>query len=237
MKLPKGLLCLILVVLLAWGEQVCAAVTVTNISKSDFDTLLSQYQASFSVKFLGGGDSGFGSEEIEVAQSTAFPQLGGSSTTIIGNLPSNSGVRWSQPITDIHVTLDNLSYVSARAASTLVAPTWAVVRPTNQFLILTADMDIFGSSSTVASATFNGSNVRNLFADGNGSYAYDAVSVTGFDMGGPIDYNATWAPGPFPGGNFQYVWIVGLNNTSIPEPSTCFLTIFSAVLLFVRRRD
>jgi hypothetical protein len=230
MKILKGLFCLVTVVLLAWGEQVCAAVTVTNITKSEYDTLTSTYEAAFSVVFRGGGSSGFGSEEIQVARNTSNPQLGGGTNTVIGNLT------WGQPATNVWIQLDALSNISAGAGSTTVTPiSWAIVRPFNQLLVLVADSEIFGSTSELQNSVINSQTFPNLLADGNGLYDYRVISVTG--LGGAFDYSGAWAPGPYPSTGTQFVKFVGINNTTIPEPTTCFLTFFSAVLLLVRRRN
>ncbi len=232
----KTLLSAFCLIGLGLSDLVCGAVTVADITKAQFDSYITTYDVSFSVVFRGGGDSGFGSEEIQVAQSTAFPDTGGSSTTTIGNLPSDSGVRWGQPVSDIQVDLSNLGYISARALSTVITPTWGVVRSTSQILILTADRGFFGGSQ-LSSNTIAGTSVRNLFADSFGSYQYDAVSVSGFDAN-TFTYNANWAPGTSPGASEQYVMIVGINNPSmtIPEVSTSLLFFSTTLLMFLRKR-
>lgn len=234
----KALFCAILVFLLGYYEQVFSAVTVSDITKTQFDSLLSTYDASFSVVFRGGGDGGFGSEEIQIARNTSTPQLGGGSNTVIGDIPSNNGVRWSQPLTDLEVIINASSNISARAASTTVTTLdWAITRPTTQVLILVADKSFFGQSQ-LTSNVLQGTNFRNLFADNFGPpYQYDAVAISGL-TGNEFTYKTNWTPGPYPGFDDQYVLIVGLNNTAIiPEPSTIILlTSISALFVLNRRR-
>jgi hypothetical protein len=229
-----GFLTIVIIFLMLMTVQKSeGAVIVEDITASGFNTLTTTHQAAWSVVFRGGGNSGFGSEEIQVARNTATPQLGGGGNTYIGNLSSG----WSLPITNIWVQIDALSYLSAGAGSTTVDNTpdyIPIIAPFNQILVLVADMDIFGSTSEIQSNLINGQSFSNLLADGNGTYDYRVVSITG--VGQQFGYTGVWAPGLSPGSDAQYVQFVGIYNTTIPEPSAMSFFLLAPALLCLRKR-
>ena len=101
-----------------------AEVVVTDITFSEWNTLISENDAAWSVLYRGGSTSTTGNvEEIRLARNTATPQAGGGTDTLIGNLT------WSRP-TELEVLLDGAGNISARAGSTTVtAQGFAVTRP------------------------------------------------------------------------------------------------------------
>lgn len=202
-----------------------SAVVVSDISDTQFNTLISGNAAAWSVVYRGGG----GDEEIRLARNIATPQSGGGANTLIGNLT------WSTTNNSLEILVDGAGNISARANAVTVG-TWAITQPFNQLLVRVFDNNAFGTSDLQSIST-NGSTVRNMFADGSGpTVANDIISITDFGSQAPFSFNGVWSPGIAPVSDQQYVWIVALNNTSIPEPSALLLTGCSCLLLIRRKR-
>jgi hypothetical protein len=212
--------------------MVRGAVTVTTITSTDFNSLVSTHQAAWSVMYLGGATSGGNSEEIRLARNLAIPQAGGGTNTLTGQLV------WSSTNNTMGVTLDGAGNISASANSTHVFSSgFTVVRPYNQILIMVLDQVGFGSSNSLFDIKVNNQNIRNMFADGSGSNPVsDIVSITDFGTQTPFDFLATWSPGTFPAGDQQYVHIVALQNPTIPEPSVPILIAVASIFAFRRQR-
>lgn len=208
-----------------------SAVTTTDISATQFNTLTSTYNAAFSVVYRGGSTLvGTGNEEIRLARNIVTPQVNGGSNTLIGN------VTWSRP-DQLELSIDGAGNISARAGSTIVSSLgFTVTRPFNQILIRVYDASLFGSSD-LQDLVINQSEVRNMFANGTGANpSVDVMSISNFGTQAPFSFIANWDAGSTPLQNDQYVWIVALQNASIPEPSVTFLIGFISLLALRRRR-
>lgn len=94
-------------------EQTTFSAVILDITKGDFGTLLSTYYVSFSMIVRGGANGRYGSEEIQVSKNTEILDLGCSSTTTVGDLPSYGGVRWVNPTSNVEISLDNSNHVSS----------------------------------------------------------------------------------------------------------------------------
>jgi hypothetical protein len=135
----------------------------------------------------------------------------------------------------LEISIDGAGNISARANSTTVG-TLSIVRPFNQILILLYDESLFDSTSSTG-IDVNSYSVRNMFADGMGAPGQgDIISVSGFGSQAPFVLNSVWNPGIAPVADQQYVWIVGIQNTSIPEPSSIALMGATFLAMLWRRR-
>ena len=207
-----------------------SAIVITDITVAEFNTLISTHDAAWSVVYRGGSTGTTGNvEEIRLSRNISIPEAGGGPNTLIGNLV------WSRP-TEILFDIDEAGNLSARAGSTTVSgPGFTVTSPFNQILIFVYD-ESTGGASDLQDIQLNGFDVRNMFADGTpgmGAQA-DIVSIYNFGSQAPFSFIANWDPGTNPNSNDQFVWMVGLQNPVIPEPSTLLLVSF--ILFFLLRR-
>jgi PEP-CTERM motif len=230
--MKKWILAVIVVgVMIALAQKVKAAVVVTNITTSEFNTLTSSYEAAWSVLYRGGSiGSGTGVEEIRLARNLATPQANGGSNTLVGNLT------WSPSNNSLEILIDEAGNISARANAVTVG-TWGITRPYNQVLIRVFDSSFFGASD-LQDTEINGDALRDMFANGSGgsNVQSDIVAVSNFGSQAPFSWNGVWGPGTNPNANEQYVWIVALQNTLVPEPSSLLLICFGSLFLLRRER-
>lgn len=223
-----GFLLIVIIFLMIMIFPARAAVTITDITSGEFNTLTSTYSAAWSVVYRG-GQGGVYPEEIRLARNIATPQAGGGANTLVGNLV------WSASNNVLEILVDGAANISARANASTVG-TLALTQSFNQILVLLYDESLF-SGTSMTGLTVNTFATQDLSADGVPSPGIsDAISITNFGSQSPFELDAIWNTGSVPADDDQYVWIVGIQNTTIPEPSTVFLAGLSSLFMFRRKR-
>lgn len=211
-----ALVALVFFLLLGLTGPVKSAVTMTDITRSEFDAFAANTTTvSWSITLYPGASGGIFFPEVRVYRSDG--------TSVLLNHD------WHKPEQIV------LSYNAAGKLSLGVGSTIADIYPLLGVNALAFQIKDDSVGPTVLEGNlFNGVSVRNLFADDPSemNVTYDQVLVTGFsdtfEYSGALDMGRDGLSG----GTSSYLKIIGF---TVPEPSSAILLFFGA-LIFARRK-
>lgn len=208
MKHIVSLLCLLALLL-----SNARSAVVADVTDSEFVTLTSTGVVAWSVKYQ-----------------TGYPSLSQPEIFISANGVMTLNHTWSNP-EQMGVSYDEAGNLNVRAGSTTqsVQP----LLPFNTILVRLADKTFFSTVTEFKDVSFDGTPVRNLFADDANSFVtdYDILRIDGvngtFVLGGSFYRSMASVE------DQSRLEIYGVNL--VPEPSTSLLVLIAGVALVLRR--
>ncbi len=205
---------LLVIVFLAILPVNGAVVMVPNPTEEEFYQIYSTASFSWSVIF-----------------ETAYPTAGTPEVRVTTNHVESRDLIWSTPEV-IGVGHDFAGNLNVRAGSTTIT-----IQPTaafNMVLIRLGDSARFSTFTEFKTATFNGTSIRDMFADDGNTRITDNDYQIISGVGDTFELNGSFFRSPASVGTESQLEITGVYF--VPEPSFLFLFISSTLLLCVRRR-
>ncbi len=205
--------------LLGIADLVSGAVTSTDLTETQYTSTLSTSTVAWKIEMTSG-----------------FPSTVMTEILVQANGSTSVHHLWSYP-EELGIEYDALGYLGVRAGSTVVEKSpsepFAPILPFNAILIQIGDTSFFGPTE-LKNSVFNGTAIRNLFAEDNNTANtdYDQLMIQGFGDTFTLDsiYHVNQAGFDRESSlTITGVWVV-------PEPSSLILALASCGLLLRRQR-
>lgn len=191
-----------------------AAITVNEISKTEFETTLTTNVKVLEVYWVASAGA---SHEIFLSNSS--------------NSTSENHT-WSspEPIT-LGFDTDTAGNVDLQVGSTPLS--LPALSSFNSMIIQIQDGNV--GTTEFTNFVFDGTNVRDLFADDptENDFAYDHIRIDGITA--PFTLTGNWSMGEFASSTDSYMRMYFFQS-EVPETSTLLLFCVSHLLLFIRKR-
>jgi hypothetical protein len=205
---------LVIIVFLAILPVKGAVVVVPNPTEEEFYQIYSTGLFSWSVLF-----------------ETAYPTANTPEMRVITNHVESRDLIWSTPeVIGIDYDIPGNLYVRAGSTTITVQPT----EDFNMVLIRLGDRARFSTYTEFKTATFDGTAIRNMFADdGNTRIMNNDYQIIS-NVGDTFEFNGSFFKSPASVGTESQLEIIGVYF--VPEPSSVILFVSSALFLCIRRR-
>lgn len=202
-------------VLLGLVDLVKGAVTVADITDTQYSSTLSSSVVSWRVEMIAG-----------------FPSVSTMEIAVTANGIASASHSWSYP-EQIGIDYDSMTgNLEVRAGSTVITR-----QPTigfNALLVRISDFNFQEETTQLKNSVVNNVNVRNLFAAVNASGRdYDQVLITGISNNQDLVFASQFIKGQYAVDHDSELIVTAI---TIPEPSNLVLWTFSVLILFRRRR-